>query len=377
MLIGLIKEVNSKELRLPGTPTTCKKITDLGVQLLMLPHFGEALHFSDSAFADAGVKSVDTQEAIYQQADVILRVKKPTASEIHLMHPGATHISFLDPFKESELVEAACKAKINLVSLDMLPRITRAQRMDALSSQANLAGYASVILAANETPKIIPMMMTAAGTLDALKVLVIGAGVAGLQAIATAKRLGARVTGFDTRKEVKEQVESLGAKFLDISLGQISQGTGGYAGALTPEQLQMQRDLLTKACAQSDIIITTAQVFGKKAPIIITKTMLEKMSPGSIVIDMAVENGGNVEGSLPEQTIIINGVKIIGISTLPNHVALSATMMYANNLYYFFEAFFNKETKLLNIDRNDEIIQGCLLTQDGKVVNEKLHPAAQ
>jgi NAD(P) transhydrogenase subunit alpha len=370
MRIGLIKEPNLNEHRLPATPATCKKLVALGCNVNFTPHFGEALHFSDAEFEVAGATVVADQKKIYSESDLVLRLKKPSVAEISTMKQGATHISFLDPFNEPDLVRAACKAGINLISLDMLPRTTRAQRMDALSSQANLGGYAAVILAANQTPKIFPMMMTAAGTLEAVKVLIVGAGVAGLQAIATAKRLGARVTGFDTRPVVKEQVESLGAKFLEINLGTVEQAAGGYAGALTEEQLKIQRDALTKACSQSDVVITTAQVFGKKAPLIVTRPMLEKMMPGSIVIDMAVDSGGNVEGAEPNKTVELNGVKIIGVGDLPNHVALSATQMYANNLLYFIETFFDSEKSNLIINTDDEIIKGCLITQLGHIVNE-------
>jgi NAD(P) transhydrogenase subunit alpha len=256
--------------------------------------------------------------------------------------------------------------------MEMIPRTTRSQKMDALSSQANLAGYVMVMMAANQLNRILPMMMTPAGTIKPAKVFIIGAGVAGLQAIATAKRLGAKVTAFDTRAVVAEQVESLGGKFLKIDLGATGQTKDGYAQELTPEQLQKQKEGQAKEIAESDIVITTAQVFGRKAPVLISRDMVERMRPGSVIVDMAAETGGNVEGSLPGQNIDINGVSVIGLGNWPNNVCRDASDMYSNNLFNLIIDYWDEEQKELKLDFEDDIIQGCVITHQGDVVNETI-----
>ncbi|MDH5737216.1 MAG: NAD(P) transhydrogenase subunit alpha, partial [Gammaproteobacteria bacterium] len=249
---------------------------------------------------------------------------------------------------------------------------TRAQKMDVLSSQANLAGYVMVMLAAGKLDRILPMMMTPAGTLSPAKVFVIGAGVAGLQAIATAKRLGARVEAFDTRPVVAEQVQSLGAKFVEIDLGETGQTKDGYAKQLTDEQLEMQRQGMKQVISQSDIVITTAQVFGRPAPRIVTADMVAAMKPGSVIVDMAVDSGGNVEGSEPDREVQIGGTTIIGISNLPSVVATDASQMYSSNLFNLVSEFWDTESKSFNLDLEDDIIQGCLITHQGNIVNETI-----
>ena len=256
--------------------------------------------------------------------------------------------------------------------MEMVPRSTRAQKMDALSSQANLAGYVTVIQAAFHCPKIFPMMMTPAGTIAPGRVFIIGAGVAGLQAIATAKRLGARVEAFDTRPVVAEQVQSLGAKFLDIDLGEVGQTEQGYARELTTEQLEKQREGQKQVISQSDVLITTAQVFGRPAPRIVGLDMIEAMKPGSVVVDMAVESGGNVEGSKLDKVVEVGGVKIIGQGNLPSEVARNASEMYSNNLFNLVSEFWDEEQKTLVLDLEDEIIKSCLITQGGDVINETI-----
>jgi NAD(P) transhydrogenase subunit alpha len=254
----------------------------------------------------------------------------------------------------------------------MLPRTTRAQKMDVLSSQANLAGYAMVIIAAQRLKKILPMMVTPAGTISPSRVFVIGAGVAGLQAIATARRLGAIVEAFDTREVVEEQVQSLGAKFVKIALGETGQTKDGYAKALTPEQLEKQRMGIARVCANSDIVITTAQVPGRKAPRIITAEMIKGMNPGSVIVDMAVASGGNVEGSEIDKEVEIEGVRVIGIKNLPSLVASHASQMYSANMYNFFHEFWDAENKVFTLNQDDDIIAGCLITDKGELVNEKI-----
>ena len=270
-----------------------------------------------------------------------------------------------------ELIEGCASRKINLVSMEFIPRITRAQKMDVLSSQANLAGYVAVIESSRHLSTALPMMMTAAGTLKPAKVFVIGVGVAGLQAIATAKRLGARVEAFDTRDVVEEQVQSLGAKFVKIDLGETGETDQGYAKELTPEQIQKQKELQSKVCERSDIVITTAQLFGRPAPLLIDNNTIDKMSSGSVIFDMAVESGGNVEGSQPDEIIIRNGVKIIGISNLASKVAGHASLALSNNYNNWITDFFDKEESKINFDFDDEIIQSSVLVYDGEIKNER------
>ena len=261
--------------------------------------------------------------------DTVLRLRKPEPDEIGMMTSGCIHVSYLDPFNERDLIKTLADKGITAISMEMIPRSTRSQKMDALSSQANLAGYVAVMLAAAQLPRIFPMLMTPAGTLKPAKVFIIGAGVAGLQAIATAKRLGARVTAFDTRPVVAEQVQSLGGKFLEIDLGDTGQTSDGYAKELTPEQVEIQRQAQKDVIADSDVVITTAQVFGRKPPVPVTKDMVEGMAPGSVIVDMAAETGGNVEGSVPDETVVVDGVTIVGTANLANEVAKDASQMYS------------------------------------------------
>jgi len=277
----------------------------------------------------------------------------------------------VNPFSNKELIEGCASRKINLVSMEFIPRITRAQKMDVLSSQANLAGYVAVIEASRHLSTALPMMMTAAGTLKPAKVFVIGVGVAGLQAIATAKRLGARVEAFDTRDVVEEQVQSLGAKFVKIDLGETGETDQGYAKELTPEQIQKQKELQSKVCERSDIVITTAQLFGRPAPLLIDNNTIDKMSSGSVIFDMAVESGGNVEGSQPDEIIIRNGVKIIGITNLASKVAGHASLALSNNYNNWITDFFDEEKSKINFDFDDEIIQSSVLVYDGEIKNER------
>jgi NAD(P) transhydrogenase subunit alpha len=285
------------------------------------------------------------------------------------MKRGCIHVSYLDPFFNTGRIRALAGAGISAVCMEMIPRTTIAQKMDALSSQANLAGYVAVIMAFARLGKIAPMMMTPAGTLAPAKAFIIGAGVAGLQAIATARRLGARVEAFDTRPVVEEQVQSLGARFLKVDLGETGQTAGGYARELTPDQLEKQRLAMAKACAQSDIVVTTAQLFGRKAPRLITAAMIEGMQPGSVIVDMAAETGGNVEGSEPGRETVRNGVAVIGALNLAGRVPLDASRMYAGNLAALIEHFWDAKGKTFLLDREDEIIRGALLTYGGEIVN--------
>ena len=372
MIIGIPRELDAGETRVPVIPDSVKRFTDQGAEVQIEAGMGQSVRIEDSAYEKAGATIVTDRTALLNNADIVLRLRKPSIEEVSQLKKGSIHISFLDPFNENELVDAFATAGVTSISMEMIPRTTRAQKMDALSSQASLAGYAMVVLAAERLDKILPMMMTPAGTISPSRVFIIGAGVAGLQAIATAKRMGARVDAFDTRPVVKEQVESLGGKFVEIDLGETGQTAGGYANALTPEQVQMQLDGQKKVCAQSDIVITTAQLFGRPAPTVVTKEMLQAMKPGSVVVDLAVESGGNVEGSVAGEEVEIDGVRVIGLANMPGRVANNASQMYSANLHNLVLEYWNKETKQFDLDMEDEIIKGCVITHDGEMVNEMI-----
>lgn len=370
MHIAVLKEMHPGESRVPLVPATAEKLIKLGAELSVEAGLGLSCRFTDAQYAAAGAKVESSRETLLREADIILRLRKPPLDEIARMRRGAIHVSYLDPFNELELVDALQNAGVSAISLEMLPRTTIAQKMDVLSSQANLAGYVSVLLGISEMQKILPMMTTPAGTIKPAKVFIIGVGVAGLQAIATAKRLGARVEAFDTRPVVEEQVKSLGAKFVKIDLGETGQTKDGYATQLTPEQMERQKEGMAKACAQADLVITTAQLFGRKAPRIVDMAMVNQMQPGSVIVDMAVETGGNVEGSVLDEVVEVNGVKIIGLGNLPGKVALTASEMYSANLGNFITHFWDKEGKQFQLNLEDDIIKGALITHDGALFSE-------
>lgn len=366
-------EADPEETRLALTPENVRKYVGLGADVVVQKGLGERAGVQDAAFTEAGASLTADPEAALADADMVLRVGKPPAAAAAAMKPGCICLGHLDPFRERELVESLAAAGATAFSIEMVPRTTVAQKMDALSSQANLAGYAAVILAADRIDRILPMMMTPAGTISPARVFVIGAGVAGLQAIATARRLGARVEAFDTRPVVEEQVASLGAKFVKVDLGgETGQTAQGYAKALTEEQMARQREAMAKHCADADIVITTAQLFGRAAPRIVTDAMLAGMKPGSVVVDLAVESGGNVEGSVPGRELLIHGVRVLGLRNMPGRVARHATQMYSNNLYHFVSHFWDKETAAFRLDLEDEIVRGALVTHGGKIVHPLL-----
>ena len=377
MQIGIPKETHPGENRVPIIPDTVKKLCQLGAEVLIEEGLGLGSGFRDKEYTEAGANISPDRTALFSNSDILLRLRKPDLSEVALMKSGCIHISYLDPFNEQELVQALKKRGVTSLSMEMIPRSTRSQKMDALSSQANLAGYVMVLQAAAHLPRIFPMMMTPAGTLKPAKVFVIGAGVAGLQAIATAKRLGAKVTAFDTRPVVAEQVKSLGANFLDIDLGETGQTVDGYAKELTAEQIQMQREAQKAVIAESDVLITTAQVFGRKPPVIVTRDMVEGMQIGSVVVDMAAETGGNVEGSVPNETVLINGVTVIGKGNLPNEVSRDASQMYSTNLFNLIEDNWDKTSATFNINFEHDILPGCIITHGGEVTNETIKEILQ
>ena len=375
MQVFLPKEVYPGEMRVAVAPAGIAKLAKLGAQLDVEAGIGASVNWADEDYAKAGARVRPDRLPALKEAELILRLRKPPIEEVAYLRPGAVHVSLLDPFNEEKLVSRLAEAQVTAISMEMIPRVTIAQPMDVLSSQANLVGYEAVILAAAGINRILPMMTTAAGTIKPLRMFVIGVGVAGLQAIATGRRLGAWVEAFDTRPVVEDQVKSLGAKFVKIDLGETGETAGGYAKPLTPEQLDKQRQLMAEHVALADIVITAAQVFGKRAPVIITSEMVRRMRPGSVIIDTAIETGGNVEGAVRDQEVNVNGVKIIGFSNLASRVAGHASEMYSNNLCAFVQYFWNKETKSFGLDLNHEILKACVITHGGQIVSETIKAA--
>ncbi len=371
MRIFVPKETDPGEPRTAVTPDAVQRYRRKeGAVVAVESGAGAGCHFSDDQYREAGAEVVTDRTQELGKADVILRVRRPPDDEVPRMKKGAIHVSFLDPFNEPELIDALARRGVSAISVELVPRSTRAQKLDALSSQHNIAGYAMVVLAAERLGAVMPMMMTPSGTLQPARAFIIGAGVAGLQAIATAKRLGARVEAFDTRPVVEEQVKSLGAKFIKVDLGETGQTDQGYAQELTAEQLAKQRELMADTCANADIVITTAQLFGRKAPMVVSAEVLGRMKAGSIIVDYAVESGGNVEGSVAGKEIRVDGVTVVGLRNIPGRYAVSASAMYANNLYNYVDEFWDDESKGVKLDRDDEIIAGSLVTHDGQMVNE-------
>ncbi len=370
MIIAVPRETHPGETRTPLVPSSAGKISAAGAILQVESGLGKSLGIPDAEYEKAGAEVISNREGLLSGADLVLRLRRPPLAEVRLLREGAVHAGYLDPFNERGLVEALAARGVTAVSMEMMPRTTIAQKMDALSSQANLGGYVAVLLAASRLDKIFPMLTTAAGTIQPARVFVIGAGVAGLQAIATANRLGARVEAFDTRPVVEEQVKSLGARFVKIDIGETGQTRDGYAKALTGDQIERQRQGMAKVIAASDVIITTAQVFGQRAPRIVTADMLEGMRPGSVVVDMAVESGGNVEGSrLDEEVLTDRGVLILGYGNLPGRVPVHASQVYSTNMTNFVLHFRDAESKAFRMDPADEILKGCVITHGGNIVN--------
>lgn len=375
MTVAVPKETHAGETRTALVPEHVAKLVALGAKIEVESGLGLSCGHSDIDYMRAGAAVQTDRATMLAAADVILQVRKPTLDEVSALLEGAVFIALLDPFQSPELIRALAARNVSAISMEMVPRSTRAQKMDVLSSQASLAGYAAVIVAAGQSGKIFPMMMTPAGTIKPVKVFIIGAGVAGLQAIATAKRLGAKVEAFDTRPVVEEQVKSLGAKFVKIDVGETGQTEGGYAKALTDDQLKLQREGMARVCAESDIVITTAQVFGRRAPVLLTSEMLDAMKPGSVVVDLAVESGGNVEGVVADQIIERKGVKIVGIASLPGRVPVHASQMYSSNVTALLTEFWDKETQALKLNLDDDILKSCVVTHGGRIVNDKLATA--
>lgn len=365
------KESDPNESRVAASAETVKKFIALGFDVVVEKGAGEKSRIPDAEFTAAGARIGMVADA--RTADVVLKVRRPSDAELKGYKSGAALFAMLDPYGHEDAVAALARAGISAFTMEFMPRITRAQVMDVLSSQANLAGYQAVIDAAETYDRAMPMMMTAAGTVPAAKVFVMGAGVAGLQAIATARRLGAVVTATDVRPAAKEQVASLGAKFIAVEDEEFkaAETAGGYAKEMSKEYQAKQAALVADHIAKQDIVITTALIPGRPAPRLVSKEMVASMRPGSVLVDLAVERGGNVEGAVAGQIADVNGVKIVGHLNVPGRIAASASQLYARNLIAFVETLVDKETKLLTIDPEEELVKATLLTHQGKI----LHPA--
>ena len=373
MRIAVAREIDPTENRVAATPETVKKMKGLGADVGVEPDAGTKSGIPDAEFAAAGATVTD---AAVKDADVVLKVRRPAASELARYKKGALVIAMMDPYGEDAALKAMADAGIVALAMELLPRITRAQVMDVLSSQANLAGYRAVIDAAAEYGRALPMMMTAAGTVPAAKLFVMGAGVAGLQAIATARRLGAIVTATDVRPAAKEQVESLGAKFIAVEDEEFKQAetAGGYAKEMSKDYQAKQAALVSEHIKKQDIVITTALIPGRPAPRLISKDMVASMRPGSVIVDLAVERGGNCELAQAGEVVESGGVKIVGHGNVPGRIAASASSLYARNLLAFLEILVDKNAKALAVNWDDEIVKATALTRDGAVIHPSFAP---
>ena len=363
MIVGSIKENLTLEKRVSLTPETAKNIIGLGLKVCVEKNYANHLGITDEEYVKFGVEIKNSSSDVLSSCNLLLKVNCPSKEEIEKLNEKTILIGMLNPSKNKQIINEILKKKINIFSLELLPRITRAQSMDVLSSQSNLAGYRAVVDCIFEFEKAVPMMMTAAGTVPAAKVLVIGAGVAGLQAVATAKRLGAIVTATDVRSASKEQVESLGGKFLTVEQSEDMETSGGYAKETSDEYKKKQAEIMQDALKKNDIVICTALIPGKSAPRILTEDLVKMMKPGSIVYDLAAEQGGNSAFSEAGKINIINGIKIIGVKTLMNRLPLTASNLYAKNLFSFVRNLFSKEKKDFNINLEDEIIKKSLVNE--------------
>jgi len=369
MKIVVPKEIVANERRVALIPDAAAALVKTGLDVLIESGAGEAAFFPDAAFEKVGAKVVADAATLYGQADVVLKVQRPALSEVDRMRENVVLVSFLQALTSPDLVERLVARRITSFGMEGIPRISRAQKMDALSSQANIAGYKAVLIAAESLAKFFPMLMTAAGTVFAARVLVIGAGVAGLQAIATARRLGAQVWGYDVRPVVKEQVESLGAKFLQFDLGVAdAEDKGGYAKALSPEASRKQQEMLAEKTKDFDVVITTALVPGRPAPRLVTKETVAGMRPGSVIVDLAAEAGGNCELTEPDTIVVTHGVTIHGPTNLPASMPIHASQLYARNVTELLREFVKDGA--LALDFEDEIIRGSCVTHAGEVVSD-------
>lgn len=370
MIIAIPKEIHPGENRVACTPDVSSKLIKLGYEVHIQKDAGLSAGFKDEQYEKAGAKIVDNVEQLFSSADLVLKVQKPDEAEIKKLRKGTLLISFIYALHYPNIAKTCAENGIDLIAMEMVPRTTLAQKMDALSSQANIAGYKSVILAANHLGKIFPLMMTAAGTISPAKVVIMGAGVAGLQALGTAKRLGAVVEVSDIRPAAKEEVQSLGGKFIEVETTENMQDERGYAKEASEEFLRKQKELIFKHITEADIVITTALVPGKKAPVLVTEEMVKNMKPGSVVLDMAVEFGGNCEISEMGKTVKKYDVTIIGEPNLPSLVPTHASEMYAKNLLALIQHIGKNGQVELKLE--DEIVKGCLVSRNGEVINDRI-----
>ena len=373
MQIGVPRETTQGERRVALVPEVVGKLKGQGLDVVVERGAGAGALIPDEQYEQAGARMVDDAGAVYE-SDVVVKVAPPTAEEVKRLHSDGVLIGFLQPLSAGDTIRAIAETGATSFAMESVPRISRAQSMDALSSQANIAGYRGALIGAQELGRFYPMLMTAAGTIRPATVLVLGAGVAGLQAIATARRLGAVVQGFDVRAAVKEQVESLGAKFLEFDLGGDLEGTGGYAKELTPEQQAKQQELMAEAIGKTDVVITTAAVPGRRAPILVTEEAVKLMKPGSVIVDLAAETGGNCELSEPGETVIRHDVKILAPLNVPSTLAEHASQLYARNIQSLLGLMIVEGE--LKLDFEDEVIAGACITRGGEIVNEGAKAAA-
>jgi proton-translocating NAD(P)+ transhydrogenase subunit alpha len=376
MKVAVLSEDTGTETRVAATPDTVKRYRALGADVVVQAGAGVSAGIPDAEFEAAGAAIAPSAGDAARDADIVLKVRRPAAAELTGLKPGALVIAIMDPYGQTEAIQALADARVSAFSMELMPRITRAQVMDVLSSQANLAGYRAVIDATAEYGRAMPMMMTAAGTVTAARVFVMGAGVAGLQAIATARRLGAVVTATDVRPAAKEQVESLGAKFVAVEDEEFKQAetAAGYAKEMSAEYRAKQAALVASHIAKQDIVITTALIPGRPAPRLVTREMVESMKPGSVLVDLAVERGGNVELAAPDQVVNHGGVKIVGYLNVPGRLAATASSLYAKNLYAFVETLVDKESKTVAVKWDDELVRATCLTRDGAIVHSAFQP---
>ena len=373
MKIAVLKELADGEARVSASPETVKKFIALGATMAVEKGAGESAAVADTDYQDMGA-TVGTRAAVLKDADIVLAVQGPDPQSLKGIKKGAWLVASLNPFGERERVDAYAKLGIDALAMEFMPRITRAQSMDILSSQSNLSGYKAVLLAANEYGRVFPMMMTAAGTVSAARCFVMGVGVAGLQAIATARRLGAQVSATDVRSATREQIQSLGAKpiFVESVEGIEGEGSGGYATEMSEEYQKAQAELVSSHIAKQDIVITTALIPGRAAPRLISDAQIATMRTGSVIVDLAAEQGGNVEGAVAGKVVVKHGVKIIGASNIAAMMAADSSALFSRNLYNFLSAYWDEEAKRPVLPDDDEVTIGIRLTKDGKVVNERL-----
>lgn len=376
MQIGILREIREGETRVAVIPAEVKKMIKNDHKVTIETGAGERAAFSDEDYTAAGAEITKNPEKLFAESEVILKVQPPAFNkrlkvhEKELLQKGAVYIGFLSLFSESEIVKDFGEKQITSFAMEFVPRITRAQSMDALSSMATLAGYKAVLMAADMLPKMFPLMMTAAGTIPPAGALILGAGVAGLQAIATAKRLGAKVEAFDPRPVVKEQVMSLGAQFVEMEISEDTETAGGYAKMQSEEFLRMEQEAIGARLPKIDVVVTTAQIFGRQSPILITEEMVTKMKPGSVIVDIAAEQGGNCELTEAGKTVEKHGVRIIGPVNLPATLPVHASMMYSRNISNLFHHLYQAEDRQLDFE--DEITRGACITKKGELVNEWL-----